>query len=363
MSRLLSRLQSDLLIASDPLEKAELLARISGYLARTGRFDEARQFVAELRLNYAGEKSGLATVWIMLAEALIHIFSDLNPLALDRVKRAQILGLAMKYPAAIALASAWRAHLEFENSLFEAMVISIRTGMRHAALDDHDSQVRLAMVLANAFMISGDRANSQVWFAKARNHAVKNGDQASIEALLYNRTAFGISIVRSDRCIDIVQQADLVTLRKEVESDMNLQKLTGISALDNHIYLWSARLSILEGKFAEAIEGLASSRQGFPFADYNFSQQMIDLEMVYCLAHTGQLDKALRVFDSIDFKPIECLDLDERLVAAAMQYDLELMDDRFRREDGTPDRLVRLKLQYAAARDHLRMSLSEWSAS
>jgi hypothetical protein len=362
MSQLLNRRQRELLIVKDPLAKAELLARISGDLARTGRFDEARQCVAELRLQYADEKSGPATVWIMLAESLIYLFCDLSPLAMDRVKRAQILGQAMKYPAAIAAASAWRAHIEFENSLFEGMVSSIRLGFQHADADDHDSRVRLAMVLANAFMICGERANSEIWFKNARNHAVKNGDQASIEALLYNRTAFGIAIIRSDRCIGMAQNADLAIVRKEVESATNLQQLTRISALSNHIHLWGARLSILENNFVQGIEALARARQGIPFADYNFSQQMIDLEMAYCLARTGQIDKAFLIFDSIDLNSIECLDLDEKLVAASMQYDLELISSRFKREGDALGRLLGLKSQYLTNRDSLRNSLSEWAA-
>ena len=362
MSQLLKRLQREFSAASDPLVKAELLARISGNLARVGKFSEARKCVADLRLNYAGEKSGPATVWIMVAEGLIHIYCDLNPLAFDRIGRAQMLGLAMKYPAAIALASAWKAHLEFENSQFDAMVRSIRIGLQHAAADDHDSQVRLAMVLANAFMISGDRATSQIWFTKAREHAVKNGDQASIEALFYNRTAFGIASIRSDRCIESVLQADLVMARKEVESATNLQVLTGVGALTNHIHLWSARLHILERNFTEAIEELTSARRGAPFADYNFSQQMIDLEMVYCLAQIGKIDEAAQMFDVIELKSIESLDLDEQLVATSMQCELEAISVRFKRAGDTKMSLEQLKSKYATNRHSLRSSLNEWSS-
>ncbi len=361
MSQLLKRLQQELSTASDPLVKAELLARISGNLARVGQFNEARQCVAELRRHHAGEQSGHITIWIMLAEGLIHLYCDLNPLALDRVNRAQMLGLAMKYPAAIAQASAWKAHLEFENSAFDGMVKSIRIGLQFAAVDDHDSRVRLAMVLSNAFMISGDRPASQIWFMRARSHAVKNGDQASIEALLYNRTAFGIASIRSERCIEDSLNDDLVVARKEVESTTNLQELTKVAALTNHIYLWSARLSILECNFEKAIDDLASSRRGAPFADYNFSQQTIDLEMAYCLAQIGQIDESLLVFEAINLKSMGHLDVDEQLVAASMLHELEMLDDRFRRVGDTQSHLEQLKTKYVSSKKALLSSLSEWS--
>jgi tetratricopeptide (TPR) repeat protein len=361
MSQLLTNLRRQLLTAQDPLVKAELLARIAANLARIGRFEEARQCVGELRLNHAGEKSSAATVWLMLAEGLIHLYSDLNPLALDRISRAQMLGLAMRYPAAIALSSAWKSHLEFENSRFDSMILSIRLGLQYAAVDEHEAQVRLAMVLANAFMIAGDRANSQVWFTKAREHAVKSGDQASLEALLYNRTAFGIASIRADFCVHGVLRVDLVIARKEVESTTNLQILTRVNALVNHIYLWSARLSILECRYITAIDDLEIARRGAPFADYNFSQQMIDLELAYCLSKLGRLGEALAVFEAIDLGSIDRLDLDERLVAASMQNELESMDQRFVRDPHTTSKFEKLKSKYSDNQSWLRSSLDEWA--
>jgi tetratricopeptide (TPR) repeat protein len=296
----------------------------------------------------------------MLAEGLIHLYGDLNPLALDRISRAQMLGLAMKYPAAIALSSAWKAQLEFENSRFDPMILSIRLGFQYAAVDDHETQVRLAMVLANSFMVAGDRATSQVWFTKAREHAVKSGDQASLEALLYNRTVFGIASIRADFCIQEVTWVDLRVARKEVESATNLQTLTGIKALANHIGLWSARLSILERNYLVAIAELEISRRGGPFADYNFSQHLIDLELAYCLSKLGRIDEALSVFELIDFGSIKGLDLDERLVAAYMKKNLESMDRRFiGKADPTSD-LEQLKSKYMETKSLLRSSLDEW---
>ena len=363
MSQLLKRLENQLLTCSQPLAKAETLARISGHLARIGKFNEASQYVVDLRREHAGDRSGPETVWIMMAEGLIHLYSNLSPLALDRMSRAQILGLSMQYPAAIAMSSAWKAHLEFEGSHFEAMVGSIRVGLQYAKADDHDSQVRIAMVLANAFMICGDRAISQIWFSKARNHAVKNGDQASIEALLYNRTAFGIASIRSSRCIEVALISDLAIARKEVESAINLQEITNAGALTNHIHLWSARLSILEGNFAVAISKLISARRGAPFADYNFNQHMVDLELSYCMAKAGSLEEALSIFNGVELDSLSSLDVDEQLVAASMQCELEAISKVFMRRSDGLTRFEDLKREYVSNRQMLRSSLSEWATA
>jgi hypothetical protein len=190
---------------------------------------------------------------------------------------------------------------------------------------------------------------------------VKIGDQASLEALLYNRTVFGISSLRAAYFMQGDLRTDLTITRKEVESATNLQVLTGVGALVNHIYLWSARLSMLECDYLEAIGSLEVARRGAPFADYNFSQHMINLELAYCLFKLDRPDEALSVFEAIDLPSIDRMDLDERLVAASIQNELESNDLRFIRTVDNKLRFEMLKSEYRDSQRLLRMSLDEWA--
>jgi hypothetical protein len=167
----------------------------------------------------------------MLAEALIHLFCDLSPLAYDRVGRTQLLGLAMGYSSIVAIASAWKAHIELERSDYFAMARSIGISREQASEVDLDSHSRIAIVLCNAYTILGEREKSQMWFLRGRDCALRNGDQASIEALLYNRAAFGVSTLRAQNCIAQVDPTEVANFRSEIKSATNLQDLTRIAAL------------------------------------------------------------------------------------------------------------------------------------
>ena len=122
------------------------------------------------------------------------------------------------------------------------------------------------MVLANAFMICGDRTQMQAWFIRGREHAVKNGDRASVEALQYNKAAFATAWARVSSCTASVDTEEIALLRGEVNSSRNLQDLAGIAALSGHIRLTHARLLVLEARYDLAVEAFNEVRVTEPFA-------------------------------------------------------------------------------------------------
>lgn len=329
MSQLLIRLESEIASMSDPIQKAEWAARIAANLARLGNFDAAQSRIVDLRQIYGDGRSGPVTAWIMLAEGLIHLYRDLSPVALDRITRAQVLGLAMGYTSFVGVASAWKAHVEFEMSKFPAMVDSLKAAIKNASAEDDDAQTRIAMVITNCFMLCGNFAKAQQWFMRGRDHAIRNGDQASIEGLLYNRAAFGLAWLRLRHCDCEAQPEELQRTRAEVKSSRNLQDLTQISALTNHIHLADARLLILEGEYIEAISKLQAVRDRKPFANHNFEQSFIDLEICYCQFGQGDVEEALLAYKAMDHFKLSTLDLDERIVAEWMRLKMSQADTRF----------------------------------
>jgi len=329
MSQLLIRLESELVSTVDPAGRAQLTAQIAANLARLGCFDEANARIASLREVYSDGRSGPVTAWIMLAEGLIHLYRDLSVAALDRLARANLLGLAMGYKELVTVASAWKAHAEFELSKFPEMFKSLQTAINHSSTESHDAHTRIAMVLSNCYMLSGDRKNAQAWFMRGREHAVKNGDQASVEALLYNRSAFGLAALRLRNCDRPASAEELQMTRSELKSSWNLQGLTQITALKNHIHLAEARLLMLEGRYASAIVQLEVVRNMTPFANHNFSQDLIDLEICFCRFSIGERDEAFAVYGSLDQSTFSTLDLDEQAVAEWMRWKLAEADARF----------------------------------
>jgi hypothetical protein len=343
MSPLLSRLNTELRAATDLEQRAELGARIAGYLARAGEFAEAKVRIDALRQEFGHGESGRVTVWLMLAEGLLHLYQDLSPAALDRVNRAQALARAMRYSTMTALATAWKAHIEFETSKFDLMIRSLQLALSEVGTTEHDAQTRIAMVLSNSYMICGEVAAANRWFHEGRAHAVKNGDQASIEALLYNRAAFGLAWLRVAHCDEARSREELRVARMEIQSARNLQDLIGIQALSNHILLWEARLCVLEERFLEAIERLTTVRTKSPFARYNFSQSFIDLELAFCYARTNDSAAALDALRRVDRTSLDQLDADEQIVARWLMLELAEFGEGFAQELG---HLVELRHEF-----------------
>jgi hypothetical protein len=316
MSQLLTSLEQRLVFETHPESRGLLSARIAAHLARKGRFSDARKQIAELRQTFGDGRSGPVTVWMMLAEALIHLYERLSPDAMDRICRAQALSIAMRYNTMIALSSAWRAHLEFEEGKYPAMCESLALALTHLESDNCDADTRIAMVICNSFSVCGERMASQHWFLRAHNSAVKSGDQPSIEAMLYNRAAFSVTRLRAENCISPVKQEALKSARMEIESSRNFQSLTGAAAFPVHLALWDARLQVLESRYESAICKLRDTSQKSPFAEHNFSQDFVQLEIAFCELQLGREGLALDTLKKIPDLNFGEMDVDEQLVAS-----------------------------------------------
>lgn len=352
MSQLLKRLERELDATENVRARAELGAKIACELSRVGRFEEAKALIEELKRSF-GADSAEITVWRMLAEGLLHFYSDLSPLALDRIGRAQFLAVAMRYSPFIALSSAWKAHIEFELSRYAPMIMSLRTAVEYATDNDLDAQTRIAMVLSNSYMMSGNRSAAHRWFVQGRSYAVRNGDQASVEALLYNRAAFSFALLRTESCVRRLNSDDVRSCRMEIESTKNLQTLTGIKALHNHIFLCDARLSMLENDFETARVKLGEARQQGPFAKYNFDQVLIDLEVAFCNFKTG-VDV---LPPSGAFGEFASLDIDEQVYAAWLIWQLSQAASTFADPKEAESRFLSLLGQYQGSCNDLARRL------
>lgn len=329
MSKLLQHLEAQLAEAGTEDARAALLARKAAYLARVGRFGEAAEHIAALRAQFGDGRVPLASAWLMWAEGVLHYYSELSPRALDRVARAQLLALAMRNAELAAVTSAWKAHIEFETSRFEAMGQSLELAIQHAAPENSTAITRLSMVISDALFLSGDHTNAQRWFMRGRDSALSEGDQASVEALVYNRAAFRLAWLRAQHCLRGVSRDETSALRLEIQSAKNLQDLTQIRALTDMVMLCDARAATLDGRYEAAMQKLASVQGAAgPFAPYNYSEGLVALEIAYCHSRLGDVEAAWSIIDQLKAVNFSQLDADDQLVAAWMRREMAAASDR-----------------------------------
>jgi tetratricopeptide (TPR) repeat protein len=328
VSPLLKRLQAQLAEEPDPYRRAEFCATRACYLARIGNFQDARFEIAEIRTTFGDGRSGRVTVLLMLAEALVQHFGDLSANAADRVARALLLSKAMRDRQLIALTSSWMGYFQFEKSDYELSLRSIAEAMENADSQDHAALSRCAIVLLNTFALCGDWVSSQHWFLVGREHAVAEGDQAGIEALLHSKAVFGVAWLRVERCKREVDGSALTRSRQEIASARNLQHLTRIGALEDYIELADAMLSSIEGRYEAALAKLEDLEAKGPFPVGHFNQSVRAIERAFCCAGLGQTNSAVAALQEVDWAEVSSLDIDDRIVAAWMMSEMATKDSR-----------------------------------
>jgi hypothetical protein len=346
MSDIISRIDTAQQSANSSRDRAILLAKKGCYYSRIGRFDDVASIIIHLRERYGLGQDVLVSIWIILLEGLFNLYSEINTVAYDRIKRAQFLSSSIGDVDLIAITSSWRAHIDFEISDFDSMIQALRVAIKNAKLENHDAQSRLSLVFCDALYLCGDRDRAQFWFMRGRSHAVSSGDQATTDALLYNRAAFAMARLRAKACCAVVVVNEIEAVRREMTSARNFQDMTGIAAFSHLIGLCEARMSILEGSFEKAIDGLQVSRKEGPFASYNFDQVLIDLELTYCFIKINKMNEAKSLFDNLPNKDFSDLDLDEQLVVCWLRYQLSTVDPYFGDSNSLVESLNIIRTKY-----------------
>lgn len=292
-SRLLTQLASRIAAARDPVEAACLRAQRGIYLARQGKVDEAEALVKAVRGEFGTQPNAEVTAWISLVEALIQFYGEPGPKALDRLRRAHALSRAMNHPVLVPLCAAWLAHIEFNSNRMEPMLQYAGEALRLAQPDHHAARARVSLVIADAFHYAGRFDLAKPWYAAVRQHALAEGDDAMISAMLHNVAALRANQVRfadafGDQQLEEIKRAEL-----ELESTKNYDLGIGSVSFSALLPLVRAQLLVVGGRYAEA-ESVYTSVLDEPEAE-----QLERLEACYfadrgwCRSQLGSEDAAL----------------------------------------------------------------------
>jgi tetratricopeptide (TPR) repeat protein len=316
MSEFLKRIDARLGLESDPAVRGILLAQRAIYLARVGHFIEANEIVTLLRGGLRSAGMERVAIWVMLVEGVVDQYERLGARAYDRVQRAQALSIAFNDPPLIAVTSAWRAYLEFEESRFVAAADALSRCFDNLGNEDNEAATRAAMVLTYGFTYCGQRDAAQHWFRVARHHALTSGDQAAIEGLMHNRASFGLAWSRIQQCYGRLTSDYVKVARSEIESAKNFKNLVNLRALSALTDLCIARVLLLEQRFEDAVIALRDLRDEQAVNVRDFKDGIGALEVAYCLAKLGRRGEAEQELVKIGDFNFPSLDIDDRLLAS-----------------------------------------------
>lgn len=253
-SRLLTRLAARIAASRDPVEAACLRAQRGVYLARQGKYAEAQGIVDAIRGEFGARPNAEVTAWISLVEAVSHFYSQPGPKALDRLRRAHALSRAISHALLVPLCAAWLAHIEFNANRMEPMLQYAVEALRLAQPDHHAALARVSLVIADAFHFAGRFDLAQPWYAAVREHALADGDDAMISAMLHNVAAFRASRTRLADSFGAADMKEAARAMMEAQSTSNFDIGIGTASMSWFVPLLRAQLLTVEGRYEEAID-------------------------------------------------------------------------------------------------------------
>ena len=221
MSRLLDTLRSELRAARSPAAVSEARVRLSVFYARRGDESEAAVEITELRS--LGHSANLATCTAQanLAEGVLAFCKGNQAEALDKLRRARALAGLAASDALERLCLAWLSHVELNLMQTANIGTQIELILSSARSNEHAALSRIGMTLAIALHSCGRYELARPWYELSRQHAVAEGDDLTLDALMHNVAAIRIHNLRLNEITESGDVSELIRAEQELASGMN----------------------------------------------------------------------------------------------------------------------------------------------
>jgi tetratricopeptide (TPR) repeat protein len=321
-SRLLARLDAAIAKTRDPVQNACLRAERAGFLARQGRLDEAQRTIDDLHARFSLRPHAQVSAWVALVEGLRDHFSSLAPSARDRLQRAYALSGAAHLAPLHALAAAWLAHMDFVQHEMTQMANHVAEALRTAAPDHHSARSRACLVAAYAYHFAGRLDRAKPWYDRARQHALADGDEAALGALLYNRATMQGNNARLAAAFGTADRMEYADLAREAL--MGAESSTSFdigTANDSLAYLSPTLQAQVLASNGEAAKALALYERWLDVASTDGLRRLRPCflaDMASCRLQLGHPDEARAdVASALDSLNSGACETDDRAVANA----------------------------------------------
>lgn len=252
-SRLLRRLNAQVVGAVNPHKADCFRAERACFLARQGRFGEARRSIEALRSRYAKHPDAEMSTWLNLAEGLLSHFAELGSIAHDKVMRAHALSAATGLVQLNALAAAWLAQMDFAKLDADKLALHVSESLRLSDPKHHSARTRACLVVAQALHLAGRWDLASPWYTRTRWHATEEGDDLSISALMHNMVSMRLDHFRQVTLTGRGDAREGDTALIGLKSSINFDSLIGTSTLESVRPLMRARFLSLQQRTSEAL--------------------------------------------------------------------------------------------------------------
>ena len=316
-SRLLATLDTQIASAANPIEAKCLRAERAGLLARQGQLEAARAVIDELSAQLAWQPNTPLRAWLALADGLHAYYSTLGRTAQTGIESAY--GLARNFGALKrlhALSAAWLANMAFANDDMPRMASLLREAFDTALPEHHGARARAALVAGYALHFAADSTRAQPWYEASRRHALAEGDEAHLSALMHNQAWMRASQAR----LALLFGGEGGTMQyalMSAESIGHYDAGIGTASLGSLVPMLRAQVLTAQGEWAAAL-ALFDSHFDAALADgLTRLAPCLLADRAWCEWHSGQPDKARALTAAAEQALNQDCDIDDRAMATA----------------------------------------------
>jgi tetratricopeptide (TPR) repeat protein len=318
-SRLLARLDAELAATQEQhsldIAAHRVRAQRAMVLVRQGDLEMARQDLTALhQAAFASPHPELAA-WLHLAEGLMAYYTNFSDSSQERLQRALNIARSCGCLTAQAQAHGYLAMQGFASEDMTRVVSHVHEGLLVAEPDDSLARGRLCLVGGFSLHYAGEAEAATRWYAKARQHGSRLGDDALLSALMHNAAQMRVAHVRQAELQG--RMAELAGLLPGVESAINFDSAMGINALEVLNPLLRGQVLVCTGDFSGALKLF---EQYLPMALARGLERMgssLLADTAWCRAHLGQTDAALAQARESELELDPSSHADDRAVAHA----------------------------------------------
>jgi hypothetical protein len=324
-SRLLATLEEAIKKATSPIEAQCLRAERAALLARQGQLERAQGVIDELNSQLAWQPhNNLVRGWVALAEGLHGYYSVIGIGGHEQMELAYKLAHDSG-PAGTRLratTAAWLANLAFGDEDAARMVALIREALHTAAPEHRGARARATLVAGFAYYFGGQSARAQPWYEASRRHAIADGDEAHLSALMHNQAWMRAAQARMALLFDDRGGApgDMQAVTQALvgaESIGHYDAGIGTASLGSLVPMLRAQVLTSQGRWAEALDLFTANFDSALSEGLKRIAACLLADRAWCEWHEGRADKARALAGAAEQALTEPIDTDDRAMALA----------------------------------------------
>ena len=312
--RYLKNVESSMASCTNQNDLNVLMAKKAGYLARHSMADEARAIIINLRDRNKDYDPRL-TGWTTLSEGFITHFENLdNQGSKSKFARSFMMGQVAQDKELTSVSAAWLANSEYALGELKSSIDHLSTSILLSLPTDGDTRGRALLLLGDMLYWCGKATLARHWYRESRKHAVRDGDIAMQNIILFNTANYAVWNLTLQDCKVPLESTEWRLVSVEVASARNLNSALRINNLPSLIPTMEAELKVAQRNWRESEEIFGKTLRQLGGEGLQRAISKMFAQRAWCRANLGDQDGTRSDIADALLQISDCEDVDDLYV-------------------------------------------------